>query len=166
MVEIESICLDDICLEIDPSIFKNVKGNAETGVVLDTELLCRYVAYDSLKDAVKKIMTSKNKTEFRISGDYSCDDDNLNDEVHQNYPLLVIQFVGGASRMLISHREYFVQKFPRKYCLSFLKTSRFGESLWNFILLGLYTQQYHIFEYNLDDRTMGILGDTLCDEPL
>ncbi|KAK1370081.1 Peptidase A1 domain-containing protein [Heracleum sosnowskyi] len=169
IVEIVSICLDGVCLEIDPSVFKNVQGNVHTGVEIDTGSILSYlpdVAYDAVEQAVSKMMESKNKSKFPKKSSFLCYKGNLNDVFHEYYPFLTINFAGGGARMTITHTEYFYQLIPSLYCLSFRKTSLFGERYKNLTILGLQSQQHHVFEFDLDNWTMGIFGDTTCDVPL
>ncbi|KAK1395952.1 hypothetical protein POM88_005815 [Heracleum sosnowskyi] len=130
IVEIISICLDGVCLEIDPSVFKNIQGNAYTGVLIDTGSVLSYLAdgaYDAVEQVVAKIMESKNKKNFQNEASRLCYEGYMNDLVHEYYPTLTIIFSCGGAKMIITHTEYFVQYFQSSYCLAFGKTSELGE---------------------------------------
>ncbi|KAK1395945.1 Peptidase A1 domain-containing protein [Heracleum sosnowskyi] len=169
IVEIVSICLDGVCLEIDPSVFKNIQGNGYTGVLIDTGTVLSYLAdgaYDAVEQAVSKIMESKNKKKSPNKASRLCYEGYMNDLVHEYYPTLTINFSGGGAKMIITHTEYLVQYFQSSYCLAFGKASEFGEIYKNRTIIGLLSQQNHIFEFDLDHWALGILGDTTCDVPL
>ncbi|KAL1818011.1 hypothetical protein ACET3Z_020585 [Daucus carota] len=170
IIEIQSICLDKVCLAIDPSVFKHIPG-VKSGVSIDTGAIYSYlpdIAYDAVEDAVINLMKSKNKTyvpDLYKNKSLLCYDGKLDDD-ESSYPTLIINFVGGGAEMEITRNVYLHETSPDLHCLSFRRSSRFGEKLKKYTMLGLLSQQYHVFEFNLDSWTVGILSDNFCNDPI
>lgn len=126
IIDIQSICLDNVCLEIDPSVFEHIPG-VKSGVSIDAGAIYLFlpdIEYDVIEDAVIKLMKSKNKNyvpEF-YNRDKSllCYDGKLNDD-ESSYPTLTINFVGGGgAKMEITRNVYLHDTNPDLYCLSFM----------------------------------------------
>ncbi|XP_017251208.1 aspartic proteinase PCS1 [Daucus carota subsp. sativus] len=171
IIEIQSICLGNVCLPIDPSVFKHIPG-VKSGVSIDTGAIYSFlpdIAYAAVEDAVIKMMKSKNKT--YVPGLYKnnsmlCYDGKLDDD-ESSYPSLIINFAGGGgATMEITRNVYLHELRSGLHCLSFRRSSRFGGRYKKYTVLGLLSQQYHVFEFNLDSWSVGILGDKFCNDPI
>lgn len=166
-VNMDCIDFGEVCLSIDPDIFKYDNTNPYTGVVFDTGAVFTFLAdqaYDVVANNIEDLMASRGY-EVQNRDTRMCY--NGQREEISDFPLLTFHFVDkdvdAHLRLRIEHTSLFYNFNPKLFCITMIKSSSQGIVMKDFTVIGLMAQQNHNILFDVENSRMSIQY-TSCDE--
>lgn len=161
VTDMECINLGEMCLNIEPIIFKYDGNDPFTGVMFDTGTIYTFLAdkaYDALADSIDQFMRSRGFEEPQDKDIQMCYDGQREDV--SDFPQVSFHFVDEDVNADLSLRlekgSLFHNISPHLFCITMVKSSS-KNILWkDFTIIGLFAQQNHTMLFDLEKSRMKI----------